>query len=266
MRGHVLNTTKKTMEERDAINNTLFYDTKFNFLKQHNGIRPNKFHLFIAPTGVGKSTLTRSLIYDMLEKNKDMRIFLYITEETIEDFETATCRFLGGFNQFGGRLEIGVEKKELTEEGVKEDIENYVFHNDYDLFIIDNITTSKIYLGKPPNIQDEAAMWLKGLLRDTTLFVIAHTNGNEYDKSLMDESHVRGSKSITNLVEFLYILQPIRLNDSLYQFVRIIKSRNQEPLNKFFKLIYNSKERSIDRDSPRNFEEFKMLFKQRNTL
>lgn len=246
--------------------NKVYYDTKFNFIRQHNGLRPNKMHLFVAPTHIGKSTLTHALINDLIEKNKEMRILLYLTEETIADFESAIAGFVRSFDEINKRVSIMIEDKTKSDDEIKESIETCIMHDGFDLFVIDNITTSKLYMDRKVDIQSSVAIWLKGLLEDTTLYLIAHTNGNNYNTELLDETHIRGSKTITNITEFLYVMQPVRLNKSLYQYVRIIKHRGQSPDNKFFKLVYEPMLKTITKDVPCDFEDFKSIFRQRNKL
>ena len=83
---------------------------------------------------------------------------------------------------------------------------------------------------------------------------------------ILDETHIRGSKTITNITEFMYVMQPISLNDSLFQFIRILKHRGQSVKNKFFKLSYNKIAKTIDHDRISDFADFKEVFSQRNRL
>jgi GTPase SAR1 family protein len=252
--------------QRRAEQNKIHFKSAFNFLNQHNGLRPNKMHLFIAPTHVGKSTLTHALINDLLIRNKDLKILLYLTEESLADFENAISSFVSKFDDINNRVNILVEDKTKSDKEIKAAIEDNLMHCDFDLFFMDNITTSKLYMDRKVETQSEVATWLKGLLEDTTLYIIAHTNGNNYNTEMLDETHIRGSKTITNITEFLYVMQPVRINDSLFQFIRIIKHRGQSPDNKFFKLIYSKAKKTITDDRPCSFEDFKEIFKLRNKL
>lgn len=266
MKAQKLNINTQTITQRKSEQETIYYDTKFDFIRQHNGIRPNKMHLFIAPTHVGKSTLTHALIYDLVKMNKGMKILIYLTEETVKDFETAVSNFVYNFEDVNESISIMVEDKTKTDEEIKNAIETKLFHSKVDLFVIDNITTSKLYLDRKVSVQSDISIWLKSLLTETTLYIIAHTNGNNYNTEILDETHIRGSKTITNITEFMYVMQPISLNDSLFQFVRILKHRGQAVQNKFFKLSYNDKLRTIEHDRVSDFKHFKEVFTQRNRL
>lgn len=244
----------------------VYWFSKFNFLNQHNGLRPNKMHLFVAPTHVGKSTVTHAIINDLATKNEGIKILLYLTEETKEDFESALSNFADDFNTLNKSITVVVEDKSKSDDEIKNYLETLVVFGRYDLFFVDNITTSKLYMDRKTSTQSEVSIWLKSLLEDTTLFLIAHTNGNNYNNEILDETHIRGSKTITNITEFLYVMQPVRVNNSLHQFIRIIKHRGQSPDNKFFRLFYNPNKKTIDYDTPCSFDDFKSVFKLRNKL
>lgn len=243
----------------------VYYKTNFNFILQHNGIRPNKMHLLIAPTGVGKSSLTHSIIDDLINQNENIKILLYLTEETKQDFKNAIVGFGYNSENFNKKLTVMVEDVNLDEEQIKDAIETEVLHNEYDLIIFDNLNTSKLYPDEVKK-QSAAAIWLKTLTKESALYLIAHTSGNNYNTDMLDETNIRGSKTICNLAEFLYVLQPVRINNSLFQFIRIIKHRNQHPKDKFFKLLFCEKTKTIKGDRVSDFEHFKDLFKQRNKL
>jgi hypothetical protein len=266
MRQVKLNINKEDISNRIIERNKIHIHTRFNFIKQHNGLRPNKMHLFIAPTHIGKSTLAHALINDLVEQNRNIKILLYLTEETVTDFETAIAGFVTNYEKLNKSLTVMVEDKSKDDKQIKDSIETTLFHGNYDLFIVDNLTTSKLYMDRKVDTQSEVSIWLKGLLQETTIFIIAHTTGNNYNTELLDETHIRGSKTITNITEFLYVMQPVRIGDRLTQFIRVIKHRGQSPANKFFRLEYDSQKKTIGSDRPADFEEFKELFRLRNKL
>jgi len=261
-----LNINKSDNEKKIKEKNTVYYKSRFNFLSQHNGIRPNKMHLFVAPTHVGKSTLINAIVHDLIERNEDVKVLLYLTEETVSDFESAISRFVNNYDRINMQLDVLVEDRSRSDDGIKDSIETAVFHNGYDLMFIDNLTTSKLYMDRSTETQASVSNWLKSLVKDVAIFIIAHTNGNNYNSQILDETHIRGSKSITNMTEFLYVMQPVRINNSLFQFIRIIKHRDQSPEDKFFRLNYDKKAKTISHDSACSFDDFKSNFKLRNSL
>ena len=51
--------------------------TAFGFLSAHNGLRKGKLHVLLSRTGGGKSTLGRSILFDALDNNPDLIVFVY---------------------------------------------------------------------------------------------------------------------------------------------------------------------------------------------
>ena len=100
------------------------------------------------------------------------------------------------------------------------------------------------------------------------LFLIAHTGAEvrENQSRLIDENDIRGSKAITTLVEFLYILQPIWVNQTLYQFLKIKKHRGQDLMHGLYRLNYKKDIKAFENDISVDFEKFADTFKLRNKL
>ena len=98
------------------------------------------------------------------------------------------------------------------------------------------------------------------------VFLIAHTNTDNYGDRFLTETDIRGGKTITNIAEFLYILQPITIGSMLRQFIHIRKHRGQNVDDKFFGLNYNKHIKAIESDFVAPFEKIKESFKLRNKL
>ena len=80
----------KTTEMMFALmeNKKNHFHSTFNFISSHNGFRKGKLHLILSDTGTGKSTLIRSLMYDvLLSLPEDKKLLLILSEETEMDFE-----------------------------------------------------------------------------------------------------------------------------------------------------------------------------------
>jgi len=243
-----------------------FFRSNFKFLTAHNGIRKKKLHLLLSPTSGGKSTVVRSILCDMVFRNKDKKILLWLSEESKEDFLVEFAATVPPNDVLKNIRIVSEMDTTHTDEEIISTIEQAIDLYDIDFLMIDNITTSKFYGEKTPNEQMAMSKWYKGLLNKTTVFLIAHTNSNDYNNRLLNETDIRGSKNITNLVEFLYILQPIHVGDRLFQFINIKKHRGQELKGRFFRLFYEPKIKSFDRDAKVNFEGFKEIFAMRNQL
>ena len=261
-----LNLTEQDIKQYEVNSKTSDFRSSFNFFNCHRGIRKNKMHLLIAPTSAGKSTFVRSVLCDLVFRNKDKKVLLWLTEESIEDFKQEFSATVPANDVLKNITMISEMGTNPNEDEVRGYIEEAIGMVNPDIVICDNITTSRLYMDKTNSQQAEISMWIKELTRTTTFFIIAHTNGDGYESKFINENDIRGSKTLPNLVEFLYVLQPIRVGDRLFQFVNIIKHRGQPISGKFFRLFYDERIKSFEKDSKISFEEIKDVFKQRNSL
>jgi KaiC/GvpD/RAD55 family RecA-like ATPase len=246
--------------------NSVHYVSNFNFLKSHKGIRRNKLHLLIAPTHAGKSTLVRSLLCDFIFRNKGKKILLWLTEESKEEFRQEFSSTVPAHDILANISIVSEMDTDSDAETIQKNISEFVDYYKYDAVFVDNITTSRVYMDKSTAVQSDAALWFKTLKKSTSLFLIAHANTSDFNNRFLDENDIRGSKTITNLAEFLYILQPIAVGDRLFQFINIKKHRGQNISGKFFRLFYSKELKSFDRDMQTDFDGIKEVFKQRNKL
>jgi KaiC/GvpD/RAD55 family RecA-like ATPase len=271
MHPSTINITKENIAETMAKKRVRHFMTKIKLFMNHNGLRRNKVHLLIAPTGVGKSTFVRTLTIDFIENNPDMKVLLWLTEETQEDFED---EFSYGLTdkviEASENLHVVSEQslgEDDTKEDVRKNIEEIIEYENYDLVILDNLTTSKLYTGVTATDQEKAALWLKGLCkRDLALFVIAHAGAGAYDGKLIDETDIRGNKTLPNLVEFLYILQPFHLGNRLFQFLITKKHRGQPIHSKYIGIKYDKETNTFKESDYVDFNSLKEIFNKRNKL
>ena len=251
----------------EAQQHMIFFRTKFNFLNTHNSIRKNKLHLAIAPTGAGKSTFVRSMLCDLVFKNKDKKFLLVLTEETKQEFLEEFSATVPPHEVLSNIRIVSELDSTYSDLEMKETIEQSIDLYKIDMLIIDNITTSKFYMDKTTTEQAKVAMWYKSLSQKTSTFLIAHTNGSEFNNRLLNENDIRGSKTITNITQFLYVIQPIHIGDTLMQFVNVIKHRGINLKGgRFFKLNYSAELKSFDQDAKINFDGIKGFFDERNKL
>tara|TARA_R110002096_G_scaffold232683_2_gene422594 strand:- start:2734 stop:3561 length:828 start_codon:yes stop_codon:yes gene_type:complete len=265
--------SEENIAEKIALNKARQFPTAIKLFANHNGLRRNKIHTLIAPTGVGKSTFVRTMIIDFIEHNPEKKILLWLTEETKDDFDEA---FVSGVSKkVLDNIEClkVISEQSLDMNETKEDVYRYlneiVNYYDYDLVILDNITTSKLYIGGINQDQEFAAGWLKNLSKkDLALFVIAHAGGSVQENSskLLDENDIRGNKTLPNLSEFLYILQPFYVGNRLFQFLVTKKHRNQEIGSKYIGVKYDKETKTFKDSAYVSFENLKEVFKQRNRL
>lgn len=242
------------------------YNTKLKFLKTHNGLRDFKMHLLISPTHAGKSTAIRSILFDILSNNRNKKVLIWLTEETIDEFKSEFCNAFPSHSILDNVALISEQNGEPTSAEIKKNVIDAIAMTKCDLIIVDNITTSKTYNSGGFSSQQDTAEWLKRISKKHTIFLVAHTNTGDFNNRFLTEQDIRGGKDIVNLSEFLYILQPITVGEKLFQFINIKKHRGQDTDGKMFRLYYNHILRIFDRDSLVTFSDIKEVFKQRNKL
>lgn len=251
---------------------TIFNQTNFNFLSQHNGLRPKKLHLVIGMPSGGKSTLRNTLIVDFLEQNPHKKAFLYLSEESEQDLLgdiaaiSARSSALKRLIIFSEQDYLGLVRK--TQDRAQF-ICDKIARSQCDLFVFDNLTTSQLY-GNSFSEQDEFCLDLKSKLLklNTTNLLIAHTSSsikNGLD-GLIDMNDIRGSKTIVNLTEFLYVLQSFKIKNETINTIRIQKNRSYKTEKNFFMLNFDGQKRIYSFDVELGFDEFNTLYQKQNRL
>lgn len=239
--------------------------SKFSFLLQHNGFRPGGLHTFLGTTGGGKSTLMRSLLIDALKLNPGKTLGVYLSEESKDDLR-ASLSVLEGCDF--SRAEVVSELDGGPE--VFRDFVERIFAGQYDLVIIDNLTTMNSYNDQKPERQYQVVQFLKKLAVDAgvAIIIVCHTDGKTQDNGnrLLSEIDLRGSKSLVNLTQFLYVMQRFKINENFFPTITIRKYRGHVIEHSLFLLKFNKKTMLFDADVSLPFEEFKKIFKMRNTL
>ena len=255
--------TKKLLKERSNI----FYDTKLGFLKEHNGLRDGKLHLVLGTASSGKSTLVRSLLKDVIENSMECgKVLVYLSEESTQDFKIDFFRACNDLklNEIVVKSELRIENNFLNE------MINLIKKEKPNIFIFDNITTSLMYADKRPHEQYELVKALKAECEQLKIpfVLIAHTNAETTENSnrLINMNDVRGSKSIVNLVEFLYILQRFKIRENYYPTIRIVKHRGYNVTNNLYYLVFNPEKFCYTETRNICFEEFKEAYYLRDKL
>lgn len=256
---------------------TQHYKSCFHFLNEHKGWRPGKVHTIVAPTHSGKSTMTRSLVWDFLV-NTELpyeKCFVWLSEESSDDFKQEFARLRIPAN-ISNRLFIGSEqdtaeglthKKLLFSESLKTVNPSIVF--------FDNVTTSEFYMGRKPEEQASFATFIKRQCKEANIpfIVVAHSGGaTGMSRRLIELNDIRGGKDIVNVTEFAYILQRFRVKDPItgkehyFPTIRIEKHRGYTCENLLFKLRFNRETVSFMQDKIIPWGEFKDAFKDQLTL
>ncbi len=245
-----------------------YFTSHYSFLNNINGFRSKLFHLLLGTSGSGKSTFCKSIAIDFLENNRFFNVLIYLSEETVEQY---LCDFMTSCKENHEILENLNVVSEQQEAIVSiRNIEEKLDESKADLFIFDNITTSNFYLDKKPQEQAEFAKELKKLAANKGIpfLIVAHTTSSTKDNQnlVIDQNDIRGSKSITNFSEFIFIIQKFTAGEVYYPTIRIAKHRTVNPSNILFRLRFCKQKRLYTEDKAIDFEEFKEIFKNRDKL
>ena len=244
-------------------------DSSFGFLDEHNGLRPGRLHLLLGAYGSGKSTLIDDL---MLQTCCNGNVLNYKSEEFCKDFIMNIDRKKKG-TDFVENIHVESE----LEHGDGDCVETFKLWFTAKIEALmpsvvfwDNLTTSKWYAEKRSGEQLSFVMWLKGLAVkcNIPIFLVAHTNKNiaEYTQRIIDGNDIRGTASVINLVDYLYILQRIPVGNEYYTTIRIQKHRHHRINNNYWCLRYSKDLNSFTSDAAISFEDFKARYNQRNKL
>lgn len=245
--------------------------TELDIFKSHNGLRPGNLHIVMGSTGSGKSTFIRSLILDHLRNNKTKNLLLYLSEETIEDLKYELALTDHDFTQ-GSNLYVVSEfeeKLESEDQVLRCFVEKFKSLN-IKTFIYDNITTSRFYNDLTPKEQSMFVAKLKKLTAESSVatVLVAHTNAGISDNCnrLINETDIRGSKSVSNLAQFIYILQRFQTLEQWFPTIRLCKHRGQNPEDKIYKLSFDPKARLYKHTKAISFLALKEAYGLRDRL
>lgn len=220
----------------------LFFPSRFSFLRAINGIRPGCMHGLLAPTGMGKSTLIRSIISDTSENAK---CGIILSEEKFEEYASgfvAQNEQVKWENVRMIRETQVIDEYPSKEEQIKA-IVSFALEADLKVLFWDNITTGTI-LGDSvhPSAMAKLIELLKHelFINDIALFFIAHTGKSVKTEQghLFQGEDVRGSNQYYMKSDYFFNLQIKTKNDERISFVNITKNRFHQPRNKYYVLEF----------------------------
>lgn len=257
-----------TQEEIDSsiiFHTKEFYPSRFGFLKQVCGIRPNSLMGLLGTPGSGKSTLLKSIIADTAERTK---VLIYLTEEEPKDYQILLNLLKTNLDNVVFLSEKKLFHSGMTLEQMKLYFQEAVLSSGANVLFFDNITTSAIYESLNVRGQGEMVSFFNQLAEKNgiCIFYVAHTKKEVTDNmgKLIEGEDVRGSNQLFQQSQYFFILQNVSINNDMFPILRIRKHRFHEVTKKFFLLGYRESVYQYDRDI--DFEKIAEIFKDRNQL
>ena len=253
------------IEMHKELRDKTVYPSRFEFLKGHNGIRPNSLSGLIASTGVGKTTLLKCII---AETANDKKVLIWISEETVVEYQ----ELIHHLDKSCLRNIVFVEEKEIPEEykETQEDFfayfEQMVEESGCSIVFIDNVTSSLFYNQRFGFTgQSKSAEFLRAFTkRVCEVFYLGHTRSEiteNYNKVINPED-MRGNKDLALMTEYFYIIQKFTSNGRQFNCLRVAKYRHHEKAAGWFSLAYEN--RAYIGDSKVPFNLINKIFKSRD--
>lgn len=246
-------------------------NSKFTFIRDINGLMNKKSYLLLSGTGKGKSTICRSLAFDLSVESK---VYFYSTEEQLDDWnyfnsfsriksENILFRGEDFFKDKVGGMSDADELLRL--------IAFDVVKNNCDVIIFDNLTTSFYYSSLKPNEQSVFFDKLKDMITkiNVPMFIVAHTASDvgKYGPKILDGNDIRGSKHASNKSEYIFCFQSILFQDSddrdrILPVIYVDKDRYDGNSGNVYKLEFDSSTKLYELDTRATWELIKQTFKK----
>lgn len=254
----------ENFEQRKKDNETFYFgEPKFNFLKDHMGLRPGKVHMFLGPTGGGKSSLARTIISDMCDK---YRVTLVATEEAVEDLETTMSY---------SNKTISHENFSIVEESAilglltnRQSVDEYMLQLEWELeinktevLIFDNFTTSEIYCDIKLALDFFSKIKILIAKLNIPMIAVCHTKTTVKNGMFFEASDIRGYGGAAIKSEYLYCL--FRFSEECDGYVRyanfvfVDKSRTHNNIKEAYRIYYDTQTKEYTSDQKATIQEFK---------
>ncbi len=253
-----------------ADNETVQIESSLGFVRAINGFRRGSLHLVLGTTGGGKSTLVRTILSDFLKnkKNHDLSLGLWLSEESLDAYKQQLAVSMTETEDL--KRTEAFSELDLSKEDDPEVFFSWARAVKPELLIFDNVTTSMFYADQTPKHQLGFVSKIKKLAQEinSAIVLIAHTDSKTKDGGgrLIQVEDIRGSRSVSNLVEFAFVMQKIEIGNIIYNMVNISKYRSQSPEERLFQLKYSKEKRAFIGDVPVDFKKFKEIYNARNQL
>lgn len=257
---------KKIIEKFQVENKIQRIQSRFNFLNVHFGLRKGLAHGILGTPGSGKTSLLRSIIADTSEK---MRTLIYLTEESITQYQAKLMPLNVNMDNI-----FFIQEKDFKTDayGDLDTLLNYLFEcllqEEIEVFVWDNLTTSKIYEALKPNMQGYMFNKIQVFCDSNGIafLYVAHTKQGISDNhgKLIEGEDMRGSAYPFTMSPYFYILQRFSIETSIYTFIHVRKHRFHDVEKKYY--LLNFKDGIYYDDRYLEFANLNNFFKQRNYL
>lgn len=244
-----------------------FFPSRYSFLKDHKGLRPNCLHGFFGTMGSGKSTLAKCIIAEAASGKK---ILVWHTEETIVEYQ-ALIQYL---DRSVIQNIVFVHEKDIPEtiresqDSLFEYFVQMVEESGCAIVFIDNITTSRLYNGYfgMKGYAKTSDFLITFVKKYCSVFYVAHTDSSitdNYSKVVTPEN-IRGPIDLPMVTEYAYIMQRFTTNEKKYNLLRTAKHRHHEKAGGWYALKFE--QRAYVGDGKVTFELVNRIFKTRDFL
>lgn len=260
------------IKSKKAETTDIYFKTTIPFLSGHNSYRRGKVHILLGTSGSGKSTLLRTMLLDMVVHLGKRKAILVLSEETVDDFLREIAK-IGAVSDKWKNLLV-VEESQLTGNGdvldFLQNLSELIERENISIVFYDNITTSDHYMDQPVSRQSVFCKDIKQIAihYNIPMVLVAHTKSEikENHNAIISMEDVRGTKSLTNLAEFFYIIQALQVKREVLQFLRVAKCRGYDRSPIFYRLKYDRKMSAFTEFQEKDFEAFKLVFKEIHKL
>lgn len=265
--------------EKAAQGITTYHESRFEFLKEINGIRPGILHALMGLSSSGKSTVLKSVVADTI---KSCKVLLWLSEEEAAFYSKGIVEaYIGNdlqqkkknivwFEESDDENQEEIEAVKKNPNKAADYIIDVIIQSGCEVVFFDNITTSELYQEFSPQVQSTIIGKIRSFCGKSgvAFFFLTHTskNINIYLNRLLTSEDVQGSSGVSKKTEVFFILQTFEIASSKVSFINIAKSRPVEGgvKNKFFNLKFSVNKYVGDR--PCEFNVLNEAFRLRNKL
>lgn len=239
---------KRGIDLLNKDNQTQVFPSVYNFLNVHRGLRPGRFHVLVGSTGIGKSSITKQIVYDCA---KAKRVSWWLSEENYESC-MLNCKDSWKEELNHKRIQVWCEADNKSgRDGMMDALRQAIIMSD--VLIFDNLSTSALYEELSPNDKSEFVRKLKDFCYEkrTTCLVISHTSKNaQTGYKLMTDADVRGVHTLCNIAEYLYLVQRIMIEGKIKTLLQVYKHRYHAIEDRIFQLYFDVHRKIYNADSP----------------